>query len=150
MISARTFFRRFGGLLHKEFVQIVRDPSSIAIALVMPVVLLLLIGFGISLDARNVRFGIVDENRSVESAGLFQAFANTPYFRPFSFLSSRAAEAAEEGAGRNHAAAAPSRSASCSRIRPTKASSSVGSGSSAVTNRCFIASGLPEAIIRPA
>jgi ABC-2 type transport system permease protein len=94
MTSARTFFRRFGGLLHKEFVQIVRDPSSIAIALVMPVVLLLLIGFGISLDARNVRFGIVDENRSVESAGLFQAFANTPYFRPFSFLTSRAAEAA--------------------------------------------------------
>ena len=94
MTSAPTFFRRFGGLLHKEFVQIVRDPSSIAIALVMPVVLLLLIGFGISLDARNVRFGIVDENRSVESAGLFQAFANTPYFRPFSFLPSRAAEAA--------------------------------------------------------
>ncbi|KAF0105961.1 MAG: multidrug ABC transporter permease [Rhodospirillaceae bacterium] len=94
MTSARTFFRRFGGLLQKEFVQIVRDPSSIAIALVMPVVLLLLIGFGISLDARNVRFGIVDENRSVESAGLFQSFANTPYFRPFSFLTAKAAEAA--------------------------------------------------------
>lgn len=65
-------------------------------------------------------------------------------------LVQQSAEAAEEGRGRGHAAAAPARSASCSRISPTKASSSVGSGSSAVTNRCFIASGLPEAIIRPA
>jgi ABC-2 type transport system permease protein len=86
--------RRFRGLLRKEFVQIVRDPSSIAIALVMPVVLLLLIGFGISLDARKVRFGVVDENRSIESAGLYHAFANTPYFRPFSFLTAREAETA--------------------------------------------------------
>lgn len=86
--------RRFGGLLRKEFVQIVRDPSSIAIALVMPVVLLLLIGFGISLDARDVRFGLVDENRSVDSAGLYQSFASTQYFRPTMFVDARQAEAA--------------------------------------------------------
>jgi ABC-2 type transport system permease protein len=86
--------RRFRGLLRKEFVQIVRDPSSIAIALVMPVVLLLLIGYGISLDARDVRFGLVDENRSVESAGLYHAFASTQYFRPTRFVDARQAEAA--------------------------------------------------------
>lgn len=86
--------RRFGGLLRKEFVQIVRDPSSIAIALVMPVVLLLLIGFGISLDARDVRFGLVDENRSTASAGLYQSFASTQYFRPTMFVDARQAEAA--------------------------------------------------------
>jgi ABC-2 type transport system permease protein len=88
------FGRRFRGLLRKEFVQIVRDPSSIAIALVMPVVLLLLIGYGISLDARDVKFGVVDENRSVESAGLYQSFAATPYFRPVTFVDTRQAEAA--------------------------------------------------------
>ena len=86
--------RRFLGLLRKEFVQIVRDPSSIAIALVMPVVLLVLIGFGISLDARDVRFGLVDENRSVESAGLYQSFSNSRYFRPSLFADARTAEAA--------------------------------------------------------
>ncbi len=86
--------RRFLGLLRKEFVQIVRDPSSIAIALVMPVVLLLLIGFGISLDARDVRFGLVDENRTGESASLYQSFSNSRYFRPSLFADPRAAEAA--------------------------------------------------------
>lgn len=94
MTGGVPFGRRFRGLLRKEFVQIVRDPSSIAIALVMPVVLLLLIGYGISLDARNVRFGIVDENRSVESAGLYQSFASTPYFKPERFIDTRQAEAA--------------------------------------------------------
>lgn len=94
MIGRLLFGRRFRGLLRKEFVQIVRDPSSIAIALVMPVVLLLLIGFGISLDARDVKFGLVDENRSVESAGLYQSFASTQYFRPSFFVDSRQAEAA--------------------------------------------------------
>ncbi|MBL6616643.1 MAG: ABC transporter permease [Reyranella sp.] len=86
--------RRFRGLLRKEFLQIVRDPSSIAIALVMPVVLLLLIGFGISLDARNVAFGLVDENPSVESAGLYQSFASTQYFKPTRFADARQADAA--------------------------------------------------------
>jgi ABC-2 type transport system permease protein len=85
---------RLLGLLRKEFLQIVRDPSSIAIALVMPIVLLVLIGYGISLDARGVKFGVVDENRSVESAGFYEAFATTPYFKPTAFVAARDAEAA--------------------------------------------------------
>ena len=94
MSGGGPFGRRFRGLLRKEFVQIVRDPSSIAIALVMPVVLLILIGYGISLDARDVRFGIVDEDRTVESSGLYQSFASSPYFRPVHFVDSRQADIA--------------------------------------------------------
>lgn len=94
MSGGGPFGRRFRGLLRKEFVQIVRDPSSIAIALVMPVVLLILIGYGISLDARDVRFGVVDEDRTVESSGLYQSFASSPYFRPVHFVDSRQADAA--------------------------------------------------------
>jgi ABC-2 type transport system permease protein len=41
-----------------------------------------------------VKFGVVDENRSVESAGLYQSFAATPYFRPVTFVDTRQAEAA--------------------------------------------------------
>ncbi|MBS0519250.1 MAG: ABC transporter permease [Proteobacteria bacterium] len=82
------------GLLRKEFLQIVRDPSSIAIALVMPIVLLIVIGYGVSLDARGVTFGVVDESRSVASAGFFDAFATTPYFKPTDFTNTRDAEAA--------------------------------------------------------
>jgi len=85
---------RVAGLLRKEFLQILRDPSSIVIALVMPVLLLLLNGFGVSLDAKDVAFGIVDENRTVESASFYQAFANSPYFKPVLYQEAHEAEAA--------------------------------------------------------
>ena len=94
MSRQRFSLGRLGGLLRKEFLQIVRDPSSILIAFVMPVILLFLNGYGISLDARAVPFGVVDENRSVESAGLYQSFATSPYFRPVLFLDSHSAEQA--------------------------------------------------------
>ena len=46
--------RRLRGLLRKEFLQILRDPSALAIAFVLPAVLLLIFGDGVSLDARYV------------------------------------------------------------------------------------------------
>ena len=45
---------RLRGLVRKEFLQILRDPSSIAIAFVLPVALLLLFGYGLSLDVDHV------------------------------------------------------------------------------------------------
>ena len=45
---------RLLALVRKEFIQIWRDPSSLAIAFVLPAVLLLIFGYGVSLDARNV------------------------------------------------------------------------------------------------
>ena len=52
---------RLRGLVRKEFLQIVRDPSSIAIAFLMPIVLLLLFGYGVSLDSEHVPVAIVVE-----------------------------------------------------------------------------------------
>ena len=52
---------RLRGLVRKEFLQILRDPSSIAIAFLMPVVLLLLFGYGVSLDAEHVPVALVVE-----------------------------------------------------------------------------------------
>jgi ABC-2 type transport system permease protein len=85
---------RLHGLLRKEVLQILRDPSSIAIAFVMPLVLLLLFGYGISLDAREVPIALVVENATSETASFAASFAQSPYFdlRPAS--SRRAAEAA--------------------------------------------------------
>ncbi len=51
--------RRLRGLLRKEFLQIWRDPSSLAIAFLLPAVLLLLFGYGVSLDASNVPVALV-------------------------------------------------------------------------------------------
>jgi drug efflux transport system permease protein len=86
--------QRLAGLLRKEFLQIWRDPSSVLIALVMPVVLLLLNGYGLSLDARDVPFGVVMESPTPDTAGLFAAFDNSSYLRAEGFRYADAAEAA--------------------------------------------------------
>ncbi|MGH8397096.1 MAG: ABC transporter permease [Gammaproteobacteria bacterium] len=76
---------RLRGLLRKEFLQIIRDPSSIAIALVMPVVLLLTFGYGVSLDAKHVPLAIVVEQPSTETASFTAAFSASDYFDPRQF-----------------------------------------------------------------
>src|SRR5262245_12277607 len=50
--------RRLRALVIKESLQIGRDPSSILIALVLPLILLFLFGYGVSLDANHVRIGV--------------------------------------------------------------------------------------------
>jgi ABC-2 type transport system permease protein len=71
---------RLRGMIRKEFLQIVRDPSSIAIAFLLPVFLLLLHGYGVSLDATNVPLAFVAETPSAEAVSLGGAFAGSPYF----------------------------------------------------------------------
>lgn len=85
---------RLRGLLRKEFVQIVRDPSSIAIAFVMPVFLLVLFGYGVSLDAEHVPLALVAEAPSPDSADFFAALQGSHSFAPRIFASMPAAEKA--------------------------------------------------------
>jgi len=85
---------RLRGLLRKEVLQILRDPSSIAIAFVLPLVLLLLFGYGISLDARRVPVALVVENPTAETASFVASFAHSPYFEPHMLHQRRSAEAA--------------------------------------------------------
>jgi len=87
-VSRHTHDRRGGalmrlrGLMRKEFLQILRDPSSIAIAFLMPVVLLLLFGYGVSLDAEQVPITLVVEQPSADTAGFTEGFYGSDYFRP--------------------------------------------------------------------
>lgn len=73
---------RMRGLIRKEAIQILRDPSSIAIAFLLPLVLLLIFGYGISLDARNVPVAIVVEAPTPQTASFVGAFEQSPYFEP--------------------------------------------------------------------
>ena len=50
---------RLRGLIRKEFFQILRDPCSLAIAFLLPLVLLLLFGYGVSLDAKHMPIALV-------------------------------------------------------------------------------------------
>ncbi len=86
--------RRLRALIRKEFLQVLRDPSSIAIAFLMPVALLLLFGYGVSLDAEHVPVAIVVEQPSARTAAFVGAFARSLYFRPVVMRDMPAAEEA--------------------------------------------------------
>ena len=77
--------QRLTGLIRKEFLQIWRDPSSLAIAFVMPIFLLLLFGYGVSLDAKHVPVGLVVEKMTSEASSFTAAFAQSEYFVPHHF-----------------------------------------------------------------
>ncbi|NMQ19566.1 ABC transporter permease [Candidatus Competibacter phosphatis] len=85
---------RLRGMVRKESLQILRDPSSIAIAFVMPVVLLLLFGYGVSLDAQHIPLAMVIERPDANSASFAAAFQQSEYFSPRRFDSIQDAEQA--------------------------------------------------------
>ena len=73
---------RLLGLVRKEFLQILRDPSSIAIAFLMPMFLLLLFGYGVSLDTEHVPVVVVVEDPSPDTAAFLAVFEGSRYFSP--------------------------------------------------------------------
>jgi ABC-2 type transport system permease protein len=73
---------RLRGLVRKEFLQVIRDPSSIAIALIMPVILLFLFGYGVSLDAKNVPVAVVLKDQSRQAISFFAELQGTDYLEP--------------------------------------------------------------------
>jgi ABC-2 type transport system permease protein len=73
-------WRRIRALTVKETRQILRDPSSIAIGVVFPVVMILLFGYGLSLDITRVSVAVVDDDGSSDSSALIGQFRLSPYF----------------------------------------------------------------------
>ncbi len=80
MTDLRAKLRRIRALTVKETRQILRDPSSIAIGIVFPMMMILLFGYGLSLDINRVNLAVVDEDVSADSAALIGDFRLSPYF----------------------------------------------------------------------
>jgi ABC-2 type transport system permease protein len=80
MNKSNSSWRRLRALIWKEGIQIVHDPSSILIAFVLPVLLLFLFGYAVSLDSTKLRIGFVMEDRSPETESLLDAFRGSKYF----------------------------------------------------------------------
>jgi ABC-2 type transport system permease protein len=85
---------RVAGLIRKEILQVLRDPSSIAIAFLMPAALLLLFGYGVSMDAKDLRLGIVIEQPSAEASSFAGAFQRSHYFQSHIFTTRQQAQGA--------------------------------------------------------
>jgi len=84
--------RRLRGFIRKEFIQVFRDPSSIGIAFVLPVVLLLLFGYGVSLDAQDIRLAVVVDQPSHDAQSFIGEFERSHYFIVLPMADQRQAE----------------------------------------------------------
>ncbi|MDD2701638.1 MAG: ABC transporter permease [Sideroxydans sp.] len=82
---------RLRGLIRKEFLQIVRDPSSIAIAFLMPIILLLLFGYGVSLDSEHVPVALVVEKATADTSEFTAEFEHSKYLVPKYYATTREA-----------------------------------------------------------
>ncbi len=92
MDGVRASARRVIALVRKESFQIVRDPSSIIIGLVMPLMLILLFGYALSLDVKNLSVAVVLEDPSPAASELAAGFRLSPYFDATVITSMRQAE----------------------------------------------------------
>lgn len=73
-------FQRFFAYFKKEYKQIIRDPSTMLIAFVLPLLMMFLFAYGVSLDADKIKIGILLEDTSTEARSLTNAFLATSYF----------------------------------------------------------------------
>jgi ABC-2 type transport system permease protein len=81
MTPRTLFFMRMRGILRKEVLQILRDPSSIALAIFLPLVLLFIFGYGVTLDAENVPIAVVLDDNGPAAREVSARFDLSPYFK---------------------------------------------------------------------
>ena len=71
---------RLSSLIKKEFIQILRDPRTLALVIAMPIVQLLLLGYAATNDVRDVPMAVFDQDRSPASQRLLDAYRSADYF----------------------------------------------------------------------
>lgn len=81
-IAVRIDRQRLRGFVRKEWLQVLRDPSSIIVAVVLPLIMLFLFGYGVSLDAKHMPVAVVVENTAPEGRDFLAALRATPYLAP--------------------------------------------------------------------
>jgi len=74
--------RRLAGFVRKEWLQVLRDPSSIIVAIILPLFLLFLFGYGVSLDAKHMPLAVVMETTAPEAHDFYGSLAATDYLVP--------------------------------------------------------------------
>lgn len=79
-VAASARARRLVAIVVKESLQIVRDPSTLLVAFVLPVIMLFLFAYAVSLDIRSVPIGVALESDAPSAQDLAAAFAGSRYF----------------------------------------------------------------------
>lgn len=72
---------RLVSIIRKEFIQIMRDPRTLVITLLIPIMQLFLLGYSATNDVRNVPLAVFDQSQTVESRALLDSYRAADYFR---------------------------------------------------------------------
>lgn len=80
---------RIIAIIQKEFLHIIRDPRSLVIVFLMPIMMVLLYGYAITFDIKEIQLGILDEDRTPASRELVQRLTSSDYFKITAELKSR-------------------------------------------------------------
>jgi ABC-2 type transport system permease protein len=73
-------FRRVGAVARKEFLHVIRDFRSLIMAIAIPILMLLLFGYALTLDVDNVPLAVWDQSGTERSRELVSRFDGSPYF----------------------------------------------------------------------
>ncbi|MEO8386428.1 MAG: ABC transporter permease, partial [Betaproteobacteria bacterium] len=73
-------FSRLYGVMVKEFIQMKRDRMTFGMIVGIPVIQLIMFGFAINADPKNLPIAVVSADNSVYSRSFIRALENTKYF----------------------------------------------------------------------
>ncbi len=71
---------RLISIIRKEFIQILRDPRTLVIILIIPIMQLFLLGYAATTDVKNAPLAVWDQSKSPESRALLDAYRAANYF----------------------------------------------------------------------
>ncbi|MBV1786855.1 ABC transporter permease [Marinobacterium sp. D7] len=80
--SSGGFWRRLMSLIRKETRQLLRDKSNLLIGIGLPIVLIFIFGYGVSLDVRNIRLAVVQDDHSPVASDFVSGLTLSRYFNP--------------------------------------------------------------------
>lgn len=73
-------WRRVHAIIRREFIHIIRDPRSLAVAIILPAIMLILYGFGINLDLKKIKTVVIDEDMTSASRAYIESYSSGGYF----------------------------------------------------------------------
>ena len=79
-------FKRVMAIIAKETRELLRDPLYLGLALVVPMMIIIIMGEGMTLDVKNIPVAFYDRDRSAASREYVSSFTNSEYFKLFGML----------------------------------------------------------------